>query len=92
MALFVVDTLVSYRMRYIIEANSLDDAYDEVVMNESAHEFEEFSQKCLGETIIDGRKISKRKFEKMNSELNSTHSNETGSPWMGDKQIHRIKY
>lgn len=92
MPLFVVDTLVSYRMRYVIEADNLEHAYDEVVMNEATHEFEEFSQKYLGETVIDGRKISKKKFDKMNDKLNSENSNETGSPWMGEKQIHRIKY
>lgn len=90
--LFIVDTIVSYRMRYVIEAESLEHAYDEVTMRDSGNEddyFEEFSQKCLGEQIIDGRKLPRRKFQALVDELNA---NGEGSPWLGEKLIRKINY
>jgi hypothetical protein len=90
--LFVVDTLVTYRNRYVIEAESLEHAYDEVTMLDSGDDedlFEPFSQKALPEQIIDGRKISKKKFDKMILELEETGE---GSPWMGEKLIRKINY
>jgi hypothetical protein len=59
--LFLVDTISSFRMRYVVEAESLEHAYDEVTMKDSGCEddaFDEISQKHLGEQIIDGRRIS----------------------------------
>ncbi len=93
--LYVVDTITTIRNRYIVEAKSLEHAYDEVTMIDSEFDishFEPFSQKDLGETIVDGRKISKKKFYKMNESLNNPDSREIGSPWMGEKMIRRIDY
>lgn len=90
--LFIVDTIVTYHMRYAIEAESLEHAYDEVSMRDSGNpddEFEEMSQRCLGEQIVDGRKISHRKFKKM---LATMEENGEGSPWMGEQLIRKVNY
>lgn len=90
--LFIVDTIVTYRMRYVIEAESLEHAYDEVTMRDSGNQddyFEEFSQKCLGEQIIDGKKLPRRKFQRLVDDLAVTGE---GSHWMGEKLIRKINY
>ncbi len=92
--LFVVDTLVTFRHRYVIEAESLEHAYDEVTMKDSgaeADEFEEVSQRYLDEVIIDGRKIGRKKFQKMIEKL-SQDEKEVCSGWMGDDLIRKIDY
>lgn len=95
MPIYVVDTIVQYRMRYVIEAKNEVDAQDAVVMIESGNPddfFEEFSQKYLGETIIDQREISMEEFYEMNRHLSNKNDSEYGSPWMGTAMIHKIKY
>lgn len=61
MPLFLVDTIVQKRHRYIIEAKNLNDAYDEITMRHSGNPRDDFlplSEMDLGETIIDGRQIT----------------------------------
>ncbi len=92
--LFIVDTLVTFRHRYVIEGEELVHAYDEVVMKESGlpnDEFEEVSQKFLGETIIDGREISRKEFEDILANL-VNNKIELSSYWLGDKLIRKIDY
>jgi hypothetical protein len=94
MKLFIVDTISTFRLRYVIEAESLEHAYDEVTMNDSSAEkdiFEAVSQKHLGEIIIDGQEINKKKFDKMLEDLEN-NKEETCSYWMGEKLIHKIDY
>ena len=89
MPLFVVDTISTFRQRYVVEAETLEHAYDEVTMIDSGEEedrFEEFSQKWLGETIVDGRKIKMKHFHKMLEE------DENCNAWMGEKLIRKIDY
>ena len=90
--LFVVDTLITFRNRYVVEAESLEHAYDEVTMLDSGDDedyFEPFSAKSLPEQILDGKEISKKKFQKMLTELAETGE---GSHWMGEKLIRKIDY
>jgi len=92
--LFVVDTITTFRHRYVIEAKELEHAYDEVTMIESgsdADSFESVTQRYLGEVIIDGREITKKDFDNMLIDL-SKDNNEGCSHWMGDKLIRRIDY
>lgn len=92
--LYIVDTISTFRMRYVIEAESLEHAYDEVTMVDSGcpeDAFDEVTQLHVGEQIIDGRKISKKKFDKMLVEL-AADKNELCSHWMGDKLIRKIDY
>jgi hypothetical protein len=92
MPLYIVDTITTFRNRYVIEADELEHAYDEVTMVNSGDEadfFEPASQKWLGETIVDGRKISKEKFVKLIKEIEETGE---GSHWMGEKLIRKLDY
>lgn len=92
MPLYVVDTIVTTRMRYVIEADEVSHAEDEVTMIDSGADedrFEEFGQKYLGETIIETREISKADFRKMLEESKVTGES---SYWMGEKLIRKIDY
>lgn len=93
MPLFLVETIATFRHRYVIDAECLEHAYDTVC----AEEANDFSQKYLGEQILGGRKISRKKFEKLSKSLEANGDGtvgmpEVGSPWMGDKQIHVVNY
>lgn len=93
MPLFVVETISTFRHRYVIECESLEHAYDTVTMEEAP----EFSQMHLGEQIVTGREITRKEFKRMNEALelhgDGTHYRpESGSPWMGEKMIHKVKY
>lgn len=93
MALFVVETIQTFRHRYVVDCKSLDHAYDTIAMEEA----EEFSQMHLGEQIISGREITRDEFTRMNTELKqygdgTRYQPESGSPWMGEKQIHVVEY
>ena len=50
---YLVETLITYRMRYVVSCKSEEHAEDTVTMEEAP----EFSQKCLGETIIGSRRV-----------------------------------
>lgn len=94
MNLYVVDTIVTFRHRYVVEAKSLAHAYDEVTMKDSgneADEFEEVTQRFIGESIIDGRGITKKEFNLMLKHLEDD-KDEFCSYWMGDKLIRKINY
>lgn len=94
--LFIVDTLVTFRNRYVVEAECIDHAYDEVTMIESGNKsdyFDPFSQLRMTEAIIDGRKISRKTFRKMIKDLeNDKNPQESGSYWMGEDLIRVINY
>jgi len=93
MPLYVVETIQTFRHRYVIDCANLEHAYDTVAMQEA----NEFSQMYLGEQIVTGREITMEQFHEMNSALNqygdgSEFQPETGSPWMGEKMIHVVEY
>jgi len=92
--LFIVDTISSFRMRYVIEAESLEHAYDEVTMKDSGHpddEFSEITQKHIGEQIIDGREVTRSVLEKHVLELQDTEEASI-LPHQLDDYIRRINY
>jgi hypothetical protein len=91
MPLFEIDVLVSFRNKYIIEAETLEHAYDELVMTEHNREFDEVTQKFLGEQIIEGRETTREGFTEMINRLKDD-KNELCSYWMEDKLIHKIDY
>lgn len=94
MPLYVVDTIVTYRMKYVVEADCLDHAYDEVVMKDSGSDkdfFEELTQRHISENIIDGREISREDFEALVNTLKDDR-NESCCHWLGDKLIRKIDY
>ena len=92
--LYIVDTISTFRHRYVVEANELEHAYDEVTMVDSGNDadsFESVTQRHLGEVIVDGREITKEDFDKMLKELEND-KNEMCSYWMGDKLIRVLDY
>jgi hypothetical protein len=91
MPLFEVDVLVSFRNKYIIEAESVEHAFDEMVMTEHDRNFDELSQKFLGEQIIEGREITRESLTGLVERLKSDKG-EMCSYWMEDKLIHKIDY
>lgn len=94
--LFIVDTISTFRHRYVIEADKLEHAYDEVTMIDSGNDadaFEAASQRHLGETIIDGRQITKAEFDMMIARLKANEDPyELSSHWMGEQLIRKINY
>ena len=92
--LFVVDAIATFRNRYVIEAESLEHAYDEVSMVDSGEPddlFEPVTQRFLGEQISDGREITQADFDAMLEEYKGD-KNEGCSWWMGNKLIRVIDY
>ena len=92
--LFIVDTITTSRLRYVIEATDIEHAYDEVSMVNSGNDddsFPEVSQRWLGETIIDGREITQEDYKTLLSEYEQDKL-ETCSYWMGEKLIRKIDY
>ena len=92
--LYLVDTIVTFRHKYVVEANSLEHAYDEITMRESGNErdnFDEVTQRYLGEVISDGREITTADFDRLLATCESD-TNETSSYWMGDDLIRKIDY
>jgi len=92
MPLFEIDVLTTFRSKYVIEAESLEHAYDELVMTEHNREFDEVTQKFLGEQIIEGRETTPKGVADMINRLKDDKS-ELCSYWMDvDKLIHKIDY
>ena len=92
--LYIVDTIVTFRHKYVIEADELEHAYDEVTMRDSgdsADAFEEVTQRYLGETITDGREISKKEFKQLLKTLEKD-KDEMSSYWLGKDLIRKIDY
>lgn len=92
MPIFIVDTISSFRIRYAVEAKTLEHAMDEVVMNENKEGFAELTQKHIGYHIVDGRELTKEQLKDMIDEL-SEDKDEMCSHWMGeDYLINKVKY
>lgn len=94
MPLFVVETIQTFRHKYVIECNEAEHAGDAVVMNEA----DEFSQTFLGEQIVTTREITMEEFHRMNAAIENGYGDgtsyqpESGSPWMGEQMIHKVDY
>lgn len=85
---YLVQTIQTFRMDYVIEAKEEGHALDEVVCRMG--EFEEISQADLGENIVCSREISEEEylkfFDKENDYLKS---------WTKEQKlarIHKINY
>ena len=57
--LYVVDTISTFRIRYVVRAKSEQDANDEVIL---AKEIKEFSQKHIDESVWDTKEISEKEY------------------------------
>ena len=92
MPLFEIDVLTTFRNKYVIEAETLEHAYDELVMTEHNREFDEVTQKFLGEQIIDGHETTLEGVSDMMNRLKDDKS-ELCSYWMDiNKLVHKIDY
>ena len=92
MPIYLVDTISSFRLRFAIEAETLEHAMDEVVMCESREDFNELTQKHIGYHIVDGREVTKEQLTDMIEEL-STDKTEMCPHWMGeDYLINKVNY
>lgn len=91
MPLFEIDVLSTFRNKYVIEAESLEHAYDELVMTEHDRNFDEVTQKFLGEQIIDGRETTLEGMKEMINRLKDDKY-EMCSYWMDEGLIHKIDY
>ena len=91
MPLFEIDVLVTFRNKYIIEAEKLEHAFDEMVMTEHDREFSEVTQRCLGEQILDGKELTREELDDLMLRLKE-NTDELSSYWMGDKLIHKVDY
>lgn len=94
MPLYLVETIQSFHVKYVIEANNESDAMDEIVWQEGNEHLEELSQKFLGETLLQAREISQEEFEKTLQDLDdNTDPRVLASPWIGpDRLINKIDY
>lgn len=91
MPIYLINTLSTFRMKYAIEAKSLEDAMDELIMTEHDREFEEVTQRWLGEQIVDGGEVSYEQLLVMLNKMKEDKS-ELSSHWMGDNLIHKVQY
>ena len=84
--LFLVETLVQYKMLYVIETNEGDDCECAELIFESNKDdgdIEELDQKFIGEDIAESKQITQKRFEKLcKTSVNGR---------MGDKIIYREK-
>ena len=82
---YLVETVSIFRHRYVVEANEMDHALDEVCMNEAEGHLHEFSQKHITETITGAREIDDteylRQFDEDNDYLRSW-TNEQKLNWV----------
>ena len=87
MPLFEVNTISTFRHKYVIEAKTLEHAYDTVLIDNP----EALTQKYLDEIIVDGRKIGRKEFERLCDE-SMEDSREWSNAHLGTKIIHKVDY
>ena len=83
---YLVETIDIFRMRYVIECESAEDAKDTVTMKEA----EEFSQLHLGETISYAREIDDAEYLRLFDE-----DNDYLKAWPEEqkfKYVHKVDY
>jgi hypothetical protein len=87
MPLFEVNTVSLFRHKYVIDAKSLEHAYDTIYCDKP----EELTQKHLEETILDGRKIDRKEFERLCND-SMKDSRELSNAHLGTRIIHKVDY
>lgn len=66
---YLVETVSVFRMRYVVEANNVSDAKDEVTMNDDG-KLREFSQMHVDEMITSTREIDRAEYLRLFDEDN----------------------
>lgn len=73
--MFLVETVMMFRHRYLVEDTSASNAEDTITMNDvAADPKEEWQQTYLGETILSTRPITKSEIKAMQPE--------SSNPWL----------
>lgn len=87
MPVYHITTINTFRNRYIIEANSLEEAYDLILIDQP----EELSQVHIDESIVDGRQISESEFKRLLIQVQNESKTYQGldNSHLGKKIIHR---
>ena len=91
MPIFLINTLSTFRMKYAIEAETLEHAMDELVCTEHDRNFDEVTQRWLGEQIMDAQVVTQEQLQDILKQL-AEDKDEMSSHWMGDKLIHKVQY
>lgn len=86
MPLFVVDTVLTYRIRYVVDCENAEHAGDTVTMEEAG----EFSQLALGEQISDIREIDRDEYHRLFNKDNDYLQSWTDA--QKERLIHRVNY
>jgi hypothetical protein len=84
---YLVETMSTFRIKYVIECKNMDHAKDEVMMNNA----EEFSQEHLGEEIISCREIPDEEIPVMFFNDNPYLVDNFGDEY-AFKYVHRVDY
>lgn len=90
MPIFQITTVNTFRNRYVVEASSMDEACDAILIDRP----EELSQVHIDESVIDGKQISKSEFKRLLVQAQDETNNQQGldNAHMGEKIIHRVKF
>ncbi len=91
MPIFLIKSISTFAMEHAIEAETLEHALDEMVMTEHDRDFDEVSQKWLGEQLIEGREVTKEDLIQ-HLQRQSEDKQYLTSNWMGEKLIHKVNY
>lgn len=83
---YLVETVVTYKMMYVIECEDEEHAGDTVVMDEA----EEFSQKFISENILSIREVKDEEIVAMCDRENSYLTEWTDEQKMS--LVHRVDY
>lgn len=67
---YLIDTISQFRIRYVVEADNIEHAYDEVILREGDPEFVEFSQEHMGQMTVGGRQIDDAEYLRVFDEDN----------------------
>jgi hypothetical protein len=87
--LFIVESLLTFRMRYLVESETAEGA--EKVVNTQPDD-EEWQQKFMGNIVLTSRPISREEASEIHAASDSPSSVWMGSPWVSiDSAITRAK-
>ena len=72
MSIFIVETISSHRIRYAVEAHTLEDALDEVSIKKDNYDddWKEMSQHHIGEIVSSGREVTPEEYLQVFNEDN----------------------
>lgn len=94
MAIFIIETVSSHRMRYAVEAHTLEDAKNEVALKTSLYDddWREMSQYHIGEVISSGHEVSPEEYLKVFNEDNDYLSASYLSAWPDERKFQQINH